>query len=190
MSDHARFPVLTTDRLLLRQPEADDAADVLVFRGDPEVQRFNSEPHSSEAQSIELIEEIRREYEERTGVCWAVTLVATGRVVGLFGISAWDRYHRRAEVGYDLARDHWGKGLAGEALAAVLAFGFDALDLHRIEALTIADNHASVRLLERLGFVREGNRRAYSWEEDGTFHDSAVYGLLSNEWPASGVLRG
>jgi [ribosomal protein S5]-alanine N-acetyltransferase len=183
MSDARLFPTLTTDRLLLRQPNAEDAADVLVFRGDPEVQRFNSEPHTNRAQSVELIEELRREYEEGTGVVWAVAVVATGRVVGFFGFSAWDRYHRRAEVGYDLARDHWGKGVAREALTAALNYGFGPMGLHRIEAMTIADNHASTRLLDGLGFVREGTRRACSWEEDGTFHDSAIYGLLNYEWP-------
>ena len=56
------------------------------------------------------------------------------------------------------------------------------MDLNRIYAGTIADNHASVRLLERLGFQREGTRRQHSWEEDGTFHDSAIYGLLRSEY--------
>jgi ribosomal-protein-alanine N-acetyltransferase len=177
-------PVLCTDRLTLRQPEACDAADVLVFRGDPEVQRYNSEPHTTTEQSVELINEIRREHAEGVGMGWAATLTESGRVIGLVGFGSWDRFHRRAEVGYDLARDQWGRGLATEALSSVLAFGFERMDLHRVEAATIADNHGSVRLLERFGFVREGTRRSYSWEDDGTFHDSAMYGLLGHEWTA------
>ena len=65
-----------------------------------------------------------------------------------------------------------------EALTAAIRFGFAEMLLNRIEAQTIADNASSTRLLGRLGFAREGTRRRYSWEEDGTFHDGAIYGLL------------
>jgi ribosomal-protein-alanine N-acetyltransferase len=68
--------------------------------------------------------------------------------------------------------------LATEALTAAVRFGFSEMQLNRIEAQTIADNEPSTRLLDRLGFAREGTRRRYSWEEDGTFHDGAIYGLL------------
>ena len=68
--------------------------------------------------------------------------------------------------------------MATEALTAAIGFGFSEMQLNRIEAQTIADNTSSTRLLGRLGFAREGTRRSYSWEEDGTFHDGAIYGLL------------
>jgi ribosomal-protein-alanine N-acetyltransferase len=58
------------------------------------------------------------------------------------------------------------------------------LNLNRIEAATIADNHESVNLLKKLGFTLEGIRRGYSWEEDGAFHDSAMFGLLRDEFIA------
>ena len=67
-------------------------------------------------------------------------------------------------------------------MSFVLNFGFTLMNLNRVDVYTIADNHRSVRMLERLGFVREGTRRGYSWEEDGTFHDGAIYGLLHHEW--------
>jgi ribosomal-protein-alanine N-acetyltransferase len=60
------------------------------------------------------------------------------------------------------------------------------MNLHRIYAATIADNHESVRLLERVGFMREGTSRESSWEDDGTFHDSAMYGLLRREFSTFG----
>jgi ribosomal-protein-alanine N-acetyltransferase len=85
-------------------------------------------------------------------------------------------------LGYDLARVYWGNGFATEGVTAVLNFAFSQMNLNRVDVCTIADNHGSVRMLERLGFVREGTRRGYSWEDDGTFHDSAIYGLLKAEW--------
>ena len=176
--DYSAFPVLITDRIILRELRNEDAADLLVFRGDPEEQRFNSEPLKTLEQSVALIEEVRGEYAAETAVPWALTLKSSGLVVGLFGYRNWDRFHRRADIGYDLARHLWGQGLATEALTAAIQFGFSGMELNRIEAQTIADNDRSVRLLDRSGFELEGIRRSYSWEDDGTFHDGAIYGLL------------
>ena len=176
--DFSTFPVLITDRMVLRELRKEDAADLLVFRGDAEEQRFNSEPLQTLEQSLALIEEVRGDYAAQTGLPWALTLKSSGRVVGLFGYHHWDQYHRRADIGYDLARELWGQGLATEALTAAIRFGFAEMQLNRIEAQTIADNRSSTRLLGRLGFAREETRRSYSWEEDGTFHDGAIYGLL------------
>jgi ribosomal-protein-alanine N-acetyltransferase len=78
------------------------------------------------------------------------------------------------------AISHWGQGIASEAARAVIDYGFTTMKLHRIQAHTIADNHP-VRLLERLGFRREGTMREYSLEDDLSFHDSAVYGLLRTD---------
>lgn len=180
--DASTFPVLTTERLTLRQLQQSDAADVLVFRGDWEVQKYNGRVFQNVKEVQTLIEELHDEFRALTGVSWAVTLTDDGAVLGLFGLHHWSKYHRRAEVGYDLARTHWGKGIASEALRAIIQFGFERMSLHRIYASTIADNHRSVRLLERLGFQREGTKRQHSWEEDGAFHDSAMYGLLRQEY--------
>ena len=101
-------------------------------------------------------------------------------MIGLIGLHTWEHHHRRAELGYDMAVSRWGQGVASEAAGAVIEYGFTAMKLHRIQAHTIADNHRSVRLLERLGFQREGTPREHSLEDDLAFHDSAVYSLLSS----------
>lgn len=176
------FPILETERLILRDVRLADAADVLVFRGDPYVQRFNSEPLKTIEEATTFIEEAHQHHATQAGVGWAITLRGQDRVLGGVSLHAWDKYHRRAEVGYDLARAFWGQGIGSEAVRAVLHFGFEQLNLNRIEAATIADNHESVNLLKKLGFTLEGIRRGYSWEEDGTFHDSAMFGLLCEEF--------
>ncbi len=151
--DFSTFPTLTRERLVLRELSPDDAADLFVWRRDPVVQRYNSEPMQTVAEAGALIDELRREYATETAIHWAVTL-----------------------------RDD-GRGIATEALDALLQFGFGPMRLNRIGAQTIADNHESGRLLQRLGFQRDGRRRSYSLEEDGTFHDGAIYGLLRDEYP-------
>lgn len=180
MYDFAQFPTLTSERLRLRELRREDAADVLVFRGDPYVQRFNSEPLQSLAESEQSIEEILEAY-PYSYLAWAITRHGDDTVIGSVGLGSWNKHHRRAEVGYDFAQLYWGKGYASEAVGTVLRFGFEQLNLNRIEAATIADNHESIRLLERIGFTLEGIRRGFSWEDDGTFHDSAMYAMLRDE---------
>jgi [ribosomal protein S5]-alanine N-acetyltransferase len=177
-----RFPVLRTKRLVLRELSAADAADVLVFRGDPEVQRYNSEPVRDVEVARTFIEELRRGQAEQKSLTWAVTLGDGEPVIGDAGFYFWNRYHSRAEVGYELARSQWGRGLGAEAVAEIIRFGFEQLGLNRIEASTIADNVESIGLLKKLGFHLEGLRRQYSWEDDGSFHDSAMYALLKDQW--------
>ncbi|QGN32830.1 GNAT family N-acetyltransferase [Microlunatus sp. Gsoil 973] len=179
--DFAAFPTLTNRRVVLREWKPEDAPELFVWRSDPEVQRFNSAPMREVAEAVDLIKELRAAYEAHLAIHWAVTL-GDHRAIGLFGFNAWERFHRRAEIGYDLRRDCWGRGFATQALDAILRFGFTRMGLNRVEAQTIADNHASVRLLRRLGFQREGLRRAYSMEEDGSYHDGAIYGLLRTNY--------
>ena len=171
---------ITTDRLVLREPTAADAADVLVFRGDPEVQRFNDAALRSLAEAEAFIEYLLAEAAADLRRHWALEL--SGRVIGLMGLHSWHPAHRRADLGYDLAREHWGHGYAAEAGRAVLRFGFATMQLYRVQAFTIADNERSVRLLHSLGFTREGTMRSFSFEDDGVYHDSAVFGLLRPEW--------
>jgi ribosomal-protein-alanine N-acetyltransferase len=138
------------------------------------------------SEALDMIEWLNRGYDAHDLIQWGVTRRGVDQVIGLFGFNRWDRYHNRAEIGYDLTRAHWGNGFASEALGAMLRFGFDRMQLHRVDAETIADNWESVRLLEKLGFQCEGRRREYSWEDDGTYHDSAIYGLLRQDFQPDG----
>jgi len=180
--DYNSFPILTTERLVLRELIPADAEDVFVFRSDPEGQKYNSEPMKQVSEALGLIDGLRVGYAARRQLYWAVTLQGHNRVVGLFSFNYWERGHHRAEIGYDLARAYWRQGIASEGVGAIVRFGFEQMDLHRIETATIADNVASVRLLEKLGFRREGTRRGFTLEADGIYHDSAIYGLLRSEY--------
>ena len=171
--------VLTTGRLALREPVATDAAAVLIFRGDPDVQRYDAEPLRDYAEAEAFIAFLHSESAANLRRHWVITL--GGAVVELIGLHTWDHHHRRAELGFDIAKAHWGHGIAAEAARAVIQFGFTTMALHRIQAHSIADNTRSIRLLERLGFRREGTLREYSLEDDGIFHDSALYGLLHTD---------
>ncbi|HMP41963.1 MAG TPA: GNAT family N-acetyltransferase [Roseiflexaceae bacterium] len=180
------IPPLNTMRLVLRNLQHTDAADVLVFRGDPVVQRFDDPPIHSLAEAEAFIGQMQAACARGEQQLWGITLRPADSVIGLVSLQQWnhsgDSYHRRAEIGYGIAHAHWGYGIGGEAVRAVLHYAFEVRRLNRIYARTIADNHESVRMLKRLGFVREGTQRQHSWEDDGTFHDSAMYGMIHSDW--------
>jgi ribosomal-protein-alanine N-acetyltransferase len=171
-------PTIVTDRLVLRGIVPGDAADLFAFRSDPVEQRYNDPPLRSLAESRELVERLDRERRELGAVHWGITLAGDDRVVGLLGYNEVVAAHRRASIGYDLARRLWGRGLASEAMRAVLEHGFNVLGLHRVQAHTEAANIASIRLLHRLGFWREGTFHDHVLE-DGAFHDVALFVLLA-----------
>jgi ribosomal-protein-alanine N-acetyltransferase len=151
-----------------------------VFRGDPVVQRYNDEPLHSVGEAEAFIEYLLAEAAADLRRHWALEL--SGRVIGLMGLHSWQHGHRRADLGYDIARSHWGNGYAAEAGRAVLRFGFTTMRLHRVQAFTIAENERSVRLLGRLGFTREGTMRDFCRADEGQYGDSAVFGLLRTDW--------
>ena len=182
------FPRLVTGRLVLREIAADDAGAIFQFRGDPEVQRFNGPTLSRLEDAYSLILDLQKAYRLQTGITWGVTFAAEDEVIGLVSLHNWRHFHRRAEVGYDLARAYWGQGIASEALRAIVHFGFTELNLNHIHASTIATNEASVRLLEKVGFHLDGIRRSFSLEDDGVFHDGAMYSLLQSDYQLAGSL--
>ena len=181
MIEFSDFPVVETERLILREAVEEDAADFFVFRSAPIVQRYNSEPLEEISEAIEQIRQDQAVYARQDGIVWAVTLKPDDTVIGAVGFSAWS-YHNRAMLGYDLARAYWGRGIGSEAVRAIIRFGFERMALNRIEAETIEDNYESRRMLEILGLTCEGIRREYSWEDDGKYHGSTMYGLLLREY--------
>jgi ribosomal-protein-alanine N-acetyltransferase len=180
--DFTYFPILQTKRLILRELDPQDAADVLVIRGDPIVQKFDDPIIQTKNEALSFIQEFHVEFKANQGINWAASLIDQEEILGLMSFHFLNLYHRRAEIGYGFAHKFWGKGFATESMQAILQFGFGQLNLNRIYARTIADNHESVRLLRRNGFKLEGLQRQHSWEDDGTFHDSAIYGLLRHEF--------
>lgn len=170
--------ILTTERLALRWiDEADAGAQFAVF-SDPEVTRYWSRgPWTDPAQAREWIARTLADYRDGTGLRFAVVLAASGETVGNVSLHAFSDQSRRCEVGYALARAHWGKGYATEALAALLDHGFDQLNLNRVEADIDPRNVASARVLERLGFRKEG-LMPERWIVQGEMADTAYYGLL------------
>ena len=175
------FPELVTQRLRLREPSLRDAAAVLAVVGDPEVTRYHSVPTlTTLAEAQAALERLEQRYAARDTIRWAIELVEHGEMIGTIGLLRFDFEHRHAEVGYEIARRWWGRGLAPEAAAAVIRYGFSVFGLHRIEAGVLPGNDASVRVLQKLGFVEEGTRRDYLYSK-GRFHSFRWFSLLKTD---------
>lgn len=176
------LPTLHALRLRLRALTPADTDEVFAVFSDPLVMRYwSSPPMTGPDQAAGYIEQIRAWFASRGGLQWGIALDDDDdRIIGTVTLCAFALEHRRCEIGYALGADCWGQGLAGEAVARALAFAFDELDLARIEADVDPRNDASIRLLERLGFRREGLLRA-RWRVAGEVQDALMYGLLREQ---------
>jgi ribosomal-protein-alanine N-acetyltransferase len=149
-----KFPVIKTERLLLRQLSDDDKHAILRNFSDEAVTRwFFDEPFNEITQAEELIADFNENFLNEKGLTWAITCQGDNDVIGTCGIEPF-QVGGRGEIGFDLAQSQWGKGLMSEALGAVIAFGFESLRLQGIDADTYCENKRSITLLERLGFTK------------------------------------
>lgn len=174
-------PVIDLDGVRLRPLRADDAADLFAYLSDPAVTERTAFPDITPTLVAGMIEKYQRRWAAGELSKWAVTLPPDDRPVGTCGFNDWSAAHRWAELAYDLARPHWGTGLMRRAVAAVLRWSFGLNQIDRVHAYVRVDNERSGRLLERLGFQREGRLRNFRICR-GRPHDFDIYGLLRSEW--------
>jgi RimJ/RimL family protein N-acetyltransferase len=173
---------LTTPRLILRPLVEVDVPALFAIFSHPEVMRYWSSPPLTEIeQARHLLQDIQAGYQ--TEAYWqpGIERRSDGALIGTCTLFAFHTASRRAEVGYALGRPYWGAGYMVEALTALITYAFGALDLHRLEADIDPRNTASARLLERLGFQKEGHLRE-RWIVNDEISDTAWYGLLCRQW--------
>lgn len=174
---------ITTERLLLREFAQDDWRAVLEYQRDPRYLRYYPWPDRTEADVRDFVlmfldwqvESPRRRFQ------LAITRRSDNRVIGNCGIRCHLDDPTEAELGYELNPNHWGQGFATEAAGAMVEFAFRQLGLQRVTSWCIADNTASARVLERLGFQMQ--RRLPNVEYfKGSWRDTLHYTLASGEW--------
>jgi ribosomal-protein-alanine N-acetyltransferase len=175
------LPTLVTDRLILRKMTPNDAEAVFAYASDPEVTRYVVwETHRSIEDSKALLDLVTSKYESGGEPEWGIVYKGDHRFVGTCGIVSWEPYHARAELGYALSRDYWGRGFVAEAVRAMISFGFKEMNLNRIEARCIAGNTDSARVMEKAGMLYEGTLRQRELIK-GEHRDMKVYSILRDE---------
>lgn len=183
----AGLPRLPGPRVVLRPMTDEDAPALLPIYGDPEVRRMGyAPPMASLDDALAVVADTRRLAEARTIFHWGLALAESDVVVGHCTLFHVELRYGRAEVGYSLRRDLWGRGLITEGLGVLLRFAFEVLALRRVEADVDPRNLGSLRVLEKHGFVREGFARE-RWELEGEIQDAVLLGLLRREWTRAAV---
>lgn len=179
------LPTLKAQGLDLGPLQEQDLGALFEIFGDPEVMRYFGFPRLHDASAARvLLDDIRRFFYERRLFQWGVRRTGTLQVIGTCTLFNLDVTHRRAEIGFAVARSEWGQGVATKATAGLISFAFEKLNLHRLEADADPRNGASLRVLERNGFQREGCLRQ-RYHQDGEVQDAVVLGLLKSEWRGS-----
>ena len=169
---------LRTARLRLRPLRLGDAPALFAWRGDAETMRWWDWPAPENVGEVEdVIVGHAGEREAGATLWWAMARRSDKRLIGECDLSEIDHHHRRAELGFIVARDVWRQGYGLEAMSAVVDHAFGTLGLERLAARVHDGNIASQKLLERLGFAYEG-RMVGAVLRDGARRDCLIFGLL------------
>lgn len=182
MKQSLTTPTLHTARLRLRPFTIRDTDAIYTLMSNISVLRYwDSPPWTERARAERFIVRCHEMEQEGSGVRLAIERTADGQFIGWCALSNWNPDHRSAMIGYCLDETAWGHGFATEAAGAVLQWAFATLDLNRVQSGADTRNRASERVLEKLGFVREGTLRE-DCIVNGEVSDDSVYGLLRREW--------
>jgi len=184
--DPPRALELRTIRLLLRPFVPSDATTFALYRSDPEVARYQGwEAPFSVPQAQAFIAGLEHVVPGTPGAWYqlAICLRDTGEQVGDCAFRVLSDEPKQAEIGFTLARPHQGHGYATEAVGELLVHLFGTLQLHRVRAICDVENPASARVLERLGFRREGQFIENAWFK-GHWSSEYLYAILGREWSA------
>ncbi|MGD1221373.1 GNAT family N-acetyltransferase [Streptomyces krungchingensis] len=180
-------PILHTARLRLRPFTDADADPLFALQSNAHVLRYwDSSPWTERERAEQFIARCRAMETEGTGARLAVDRVCDGAFIGWCTLNSWNPDFRSASLGYCYNDAAWGHGYATEAAHALLQWAFGTLDLNRVQAETDTRNVASARVLEKIGFVREGTLRE-DCIVNGEVSDSWVFGLIRREWRPSTV---
>ena len=179
------FPQLETKHLILRQLKSSDTEAMFRYLSDPEVTRYlDTQPHQTLEQTRHLLNFLNSFFEQGQGFRWGIVQKShnsAGPVIGTCGYHAWVKTHRRAEIGYELARSWWGQGVMAEAISALLPFGFEEMGLNRVEAMVLIGNTASAHFLEKLNFQKEGLLKEYEFIQ-GKAQNVLLFSMLRKDF--------
>ncbi|MDM5332142.1 GNAT family protein [Ureibacillus composti] len=176
------FPVLETERLVLRRITEADAGSVLSYLSDEDVMKYYGlTPFQTIDDALAEVDWYDKIFSEETGIRWGITIKGQDEVIGSCGFHRMVSQHHRSEIGFELSKTYWGQGFASEAVSTILSYGFEHLHLNRIEALIEPANLSSQKLVIKHGFLKEGLLRSYEYTR-GKFDDLFMYSLLKRDF--------
>jgi ribosomal-protein-alanine N-acetyltransferase len=181
------LPKLETERLILRKLTLEDADDMFEYGSDDEVSKYVTwDTHQSLSATKEFIEYILGLYDEGKVAPWGIELKESRKLIGTIDFVSWQVRHHTAEIGYVLSKKHWGKGITTEAANEIIRFGFNEMELVRIQARCFLENAGSERVMEKAGMSFEGIIRKGMFVK-GKHQDLKMYSLLKEEFVRLGT---
>ncbi len=175
----SKFPILKTNRLDLIEIQQFHFPDLFKLFGDKDVtQYYNIKTLTEENEAQKILDWFQARFKDKLGIRWGIALKGKNEIIGTIGFNNFTKGHR-ANLGYDLQKDYWNQGLITESLTAVIKYGFEKLEINRIEAEVMPGNINSEKVLVKLGFKNEGLLRDWMlWDEK--HYDMNMYSLLRN----------
>ena len=171
--DFTSFPILKTERLILRQLENSDDNEIFALRSNDNVNKYlDRQPGKSIDDAKAFIQTINENIQKNNSFYWGITLNTSGKLIGTICLFGFSEANTKGEIGYELLPGFQGKGIMQEAASKVIDFAFRHIELNSIEAYTHAENQGSTRLLEKFNFKKHGNG-------DNNF---VIFKLSVNDW--------
>ena len=175
------FPQLESSRLLFQDMTTADPKEVFLMRSDIQIYKYLDRPMAQSLDdAIKHIDLVKNSFAEKSGISWLIVEKETMKVAGNIGLWRFDIENNRAEIGYVLKPEFWGKGLMKEAIDVVTKFSFSQLQIHSIEANVNPKNLSSIKVLEKCNFKREAYFRQ-NYFYNGQYLDSVIYSLLEED---------
>lgn len=178
------YQALETKRCILRPPTMEDADAIFDIMSDETVTQYLGRfPMKTHDEAVQQVNRYLTGLTSQSSMSWVICSRDDMAVMGTVSIFSLIKEHCRAELGYILAPQWWGRGIMSEVIRAAVDFAFDTMSLHSLMAQIDPDNGASKRLLEKFGFVQEAYfREDFYHPVEQKFTDTAVFSLLKSGW--------
>lgn len=175
------FPVIKTDRFNLVEINTCHLEDIFELYSDQKVTKyFDLKPLQTIEEAQNEIDFYKNRFKDNIGIRWGITFINKPELIGTIGFNKIIKNHK-GRIGYDLQSKHWGKGIMSEALEALIHFGFEKLNLNRIEAEVMQGNTRSEKLLTKLQFQKEGILKDWMYWS-GNYYDITMFSLIKSDY--------
>lgn len=178
----ANMPSLETERFLLRRLTLDDTDDMFEYSRNGEVTKYLTwSPHPDKIYTFDYLSYLQNRYKTGDFYDWAIICKDSGKMIGTCGFTRFFFPHNGSEIGYVINPDYYGRGIATEVVGRVIRYGFEKLELERIEGKFMIENAASRRVMEKNGMIFEGIRRKGMLIK-GSYRDIGVCAIIREDF--------
>lgn len=179
---YSNLPKLETKRLILRRMLPDDAQNLFEYASNPEIPKYLSwEAHKSIDDSLRYLKLMLQRYENAEVSEWGIIFKENNKFIGTAGFLGWITSSNRAEIAFALSQEYWNRGIMTEVIKEIITFGFEKMELNRIEARCFTENIASERVMIKSGMSFEGVLREQMLAKS-RYNDLKLYSILRKEF--------